>query len=58
MEEEQTLNEWFERIVQDYIEEQAIEDRESVQTIKNKFYTELHDMGFFALFHHYFTSSS
>jgi hypothetical protein len=37
------LNEWFERIIHDYIEEQAIEDRESVETIKNKFYTDLHD---------------
>jgi hypothetical protein len=37
------LNKWFERIVQEYIEEQAIKDRESVQTIKNKFYIELHD---------------
>jgi hypothetical protein len=36
-------NEWFERIVRDYIEEQAIEYRESVETIKNKFYIELHD---------------
>jgi len=30
------MNEWFERIIRDYIEEQAIEDRESVETIKNK----------------------
>jgi hypothetical protein len=37
------LNEWFERIMQDYMEEKGIEDRDSVQTIKNKFYTELHD---------------
>jgi hypothetical protein len=37
------LNEWFEKIMHDYIEEQAIEDRESVKTIKNKFYIELHD---------------
>jgi hypothetical protein len=28
---------------EEYIEDQAVEDRESVQTIKNKFYTELHD---------------
>jgi len=26
-----------------YIEEQAIEDKESFETIKNKFYTKLHD---------------
>jgi hypothetical protein len=37
------MNEWFDRIMQDYIEEQAIKDRESEQTIKNKFYTKLHD---------------
>jgi hypothetical protein len=29
--------------MKDYIEEKEIEDRESVQTIKNKFYTKLHD---------------
>jgi hypothetical protein len=38
------LNEWFENIVHDYIEEQVIEDRESVETIKNKFYIELHNV--------------
>lgn len=37
------LNKWVERIVEDYIEDQAVEYRESVQTIKNKFYMELHD---------------
>jgi hypothetical protein len=37
------LNEWFENIVQDYIKEQSIKYRESVKTIKNKLYTELHD---------------
>jgi hypothetical protein len=37
------LHEWVERIVEDYITEQAIEDRTSLDTIKDKFYTELHD---------------
>jgi hypothetical protein len=37
------MNEWFENIVHDYIEEQVIEDRETVKTIKNKLYIELHD---------------
>jgi len=35
-------NEWFERIVEYYIEYQAVEYRELVQNIKNKFYIELH----------------
>jgi len=39
----ENLNEWFERIIKDYIEEQAIEDRSSIKTIKDKFYTDLHD---------------
>jgi hypothetical protein len=29
--------------VEDCIEDQAIKDRESIQTIKNKFYMKLHD---------------
>jgi hypothetical protein len=37
------LNKWFERVVKDYIKEQAIEDRESFKTIKNKFYNDFHD---------------
>jgi hypothetical protein len=37
------LNEWFEIIIHDYIEEQAIKDRSSVETIKDKFYTDLHN---------------
>jgi hypothetical protein len=38
------LNEWFERIVCDYIEEQAIKDRSPVETVKEKIYTDLHDV--------------
>jgi hypothetical protein len=37
------LNKWFEIISQDNIEEQAIEDRVTVDTFKDKFYTNLHD---------------
>jgi hypothetical protein len=37
------LHEWFERIAQDYIEEQAIEDSSSIDTVKDKFYIDLHD---------------
>jgi hypothetical protein len=37
------LHECVERIIQDYITEQTIEDRTSLDTIKDKFYMELHD---------------
>jgi hypothetical protein len=37
------MNKWFERILQDYIEEQANEDRDSIQTIENKFSIEIYD---------------
>ena len=30
--------EWFEKITDDFCEEQAVEDRNSVETIKEKFY--------------------
>ena len=33
------LSEWFEKIVDDFYEEQAFEDRTSVETVKEKFYT-------------------
>jgi hypothetical protein len=36
------LHECFERIAQDYIEEQAIEDSSSINTVKEKFYIDLH----------------
>ena len=34
------LSEWFEKIADDFYEEQAVEDRSSVQTVKEKFYTD------------------
>jgi hypothetical protein len=37
------LHDWFERVVEDYISEQAVEDRTSLDRIKEKIYTELHD---------------
>jgi hypothetical protein len=37
------INDWLKIIVKYYIEDQVVEDRESVQIIKNKFYTVLHD---------------
>ena len=33
--------EWFEKITNDFYEEQAVEDRTSVETVKEKFYTDL-----------------
>jgi hypothetical protein len=44
------LHEWVERITEDYITKQAIEDRTSLDTIKDKFYTELQD-GFLCTIH-------
>ena len=35
------LSEWFEKITYDFYEEQAVEDRTSVETVKEKFYTDL-----------------
>ena len=35
------LLEWFEKIADDFCEEQAVEDRTSVETVKEKFYTDL-----------------
>ena len=35
------LSEWFEKIVDDFCEEEAVEDRTSVETMKEKFYTDL-----------------
>ena len=35
------LSEWFEKIADDFCEEQAVEDRTSVETVKEKFYTNL-----------------
>ena len=35
------LSEWFEKITDEFCEEQAIEERTLVETIQNKFYTDL-----------------
>ena len=35
------LSEWFENITDDFCEEQAIEEITSIETIQNKFYTNL-----------------
>ena len=35
------MSEWFEKIADDFCEEQAVEDRTSVETVKEKFYTYL-----------------
>ena len=32
------LSEWFKKIANEFYEEQAVEERTSVETIKNKFY--------------------
>ena len=34
------LSEWFKKIADDFCEEQAVEDRTSVETVKEKFYTD------------------
>ena len=35
------LSEWFEKIANDFCEDQAVEYRTSVETVKEKFYTDL-----------------
>ena len=35
------LSEWFEKITDEFCEEQAIEERTSIETIQKKFYTDL-----------------
>ena len=35
------FSEWFEKIVDNFYEEQAVEDRTLVETVKEKFYTDL-----------------
>ena len=37
------MSEWFEKIADEFCEEQVVEERSSVETIKNKFYTELNE---------------
>ena len=33
------MSEWFEKIVDEFCEEQVVEDRTSMETVKEKFYT-------------------
>ena len=40
------LLEWFEKIVDDFCEEQAVEDRTSMETVKEKFYIDLTEQFF------------
>ena len=35
------MSEWFKKIADDFCEEQAVEDRTLVETVKEKFYTDL-----------------
>ena len=35
------MSEWFEKIVDDFCEEQAVEDKNLVETVKEQFYTDL-----------------
>ena len=35
------MSEWFEKIANDFCEEKVVEDKTSVETIKEKFYTDL-----------------
>ena len=35
------LSEWFEKIADNFCEEQAVKDRTSVETVKENFYTDL-----------------
>ena len=37
------LSEWFEKIADDFCEEHAVEDRTSVETVKEKFYIDFTD---------------
>ena len=34
------MSEWFEKTADDFYEEQAVEDRTFVETVKEKFYTD------------------
>ena len=35
------MSEWFEKIANDFCEEQAVKDRNSTETVKENFYTDL-----------------
>ena len=43
------LSEWFEKIADDFYEEQVVEDRTSVEIVKEKFYTDLIEQFLFSL---------
>ena len=43
------MSEWFDKIVNDFYEEQVVEDRTSVETVKEKFYTESTEQFMFSL---------
>ena len=43
------LSEWFENITNEFCEEQAIEERTSVETIQKKFYIDLTEQLFCSL---------
>ena len=43
------MSEWFEKITDDFCEEQAVEDRTSVETVKEKFYIDLTEQFQFSL---------
>ena len=43
------MSEWFEKIIDDFYEEQAVEDRNSVETVKEKFYIDLTKQFLFSL---------
>ena len=43
------LSKWFEKITDEFCEEQAVEERTSVETIQKKFYTDLIEQFFCSL---------
>ena len=43
------LSEWFKRIADEFCEEQAIEERVSIDNIKERFYTDLIEQFLFSL---------
>jgi hypothetical protein len=49
------MHDSLERIIEDYISEQAIEYQTSLDKIKEKFYTELHEE-LYARFQHFFAN--
>lgn len=51
------LHEWLESILEDYCEEQVVEDQTSIERIKTIFYDDLHDSFFCTiptLLHYFF----